>query len=469
MTQAAAAGLAISERPLGSGRKIAFASGELAFNLTWQSIELFLLFYYTDVVGLSPWWAGVVFAIGSFWDGFFDPIIGALADRTRTRWGRFRPWVAGMMPIVALSLAAVFYKPALAGVQLTAYALVTHLILRTAYTSASIPYLSLSSRITQDGRDRSTIAGYRMQFAAIAGLIVALGYPFAAERLGAGDPSHGYFLAAIIFGCFSLPFVAISMWAARDPAELADTAPRKALLSALGSDLKAFARMARYNGSFMRVLIAVAVTSIALTMISKGTLYYFKYYLNAPGLARYALALSAIKFILLAPIWAWFANRTSKRVAWLAASSIAGSGAVAVYFVPPDAPYLAMALLFYGGIGSAGYAVLFWAMLPDTIEVNELLFGERDEAKAFSFALFARKLALAFNALLLGALLSAAGFRPNDVQTTDTLWALKALFTLIPAAGALGAAIAIWGYRPDGPEHRRLREEIRLRQASVAA
>ena len=98
-----------------------------------------------------------------------------------------------------------------------------------------------------------------------------------------------------------------------------------------------------------------------------------------------------------------------------------------------------------------------------------MLFGERDEAKAFSFALFARKLALAFNALLLGALLSAAGFEPNQIQSEDTLWALKALFTLIPAAGALGAAIAIWGYRIDGTEHHRLREAIRLRKASGPA
>lgn len=468
MTTSFAPTTADADRPLGSGRKVAFASGELAFNLTWQSIELFLLFYYTDVVGLSPWWAGVVFAIGSFWDGFCDPIIGAVADRTRTRWGRFRPWVVGMMPVVAVALAAVFYKPALAGAPLTAYALITHLILRTAYTSASIPYLSLSSRITQDGRDRSTIAGYRMQFAAIAGLTVSLGYPFAADRLGRGDPAHGYFLAAVIFGCVSLPFVALSMWAARDPAETPVTGPRAGLVTAIGDDLKSFARMARHNGPFMRVLIAITLTSIALTMISKATLYYFKYYLNAPGMARYALALSAIKFVVLAPVWAWFANRTSKRTAWLLASFIAGSGALAVYFVPTRDPYVAIALLFYGGIGSAGYAVLFWAMLPDTVEVNELLFGERDEAKAFSFALFARKLALAFNALLLGALLSAAGFRPNEVQSEETLWALKAVFTLIPAVGALGAAIAIWGYRLDGREHRRLREEIRLRKAAAS-
>lgn len=71
--------------------KLAFASGEYGFNLAWQSIELFLLFYYTDVVGLSPWWAGIVFALGSVWDGLLDPIVGSLADRTRSRWGRFRP------------------------------------------------------------------------------------------------------------------------------------------------------------------------------------------------------------------------------------------------------------------------------------------------------------------------------------------------------------------------------------------
>lgn len=442
-----------------TNRKIAFASGEFGFNLAWQSIELFLLFYYTDVLGLSPWWAGIVFALGSVWDGVLDPVVGSLADRTRTRWGRFRPWVAVTAPAVGVTLAAAFYKPALAGVQLSVYALITHLALRTAYTASSIPYLSLSARITADGKDRTTIAGFRMQFAAFAGLVVSLGYPFITAKLGGGIPSNGFAIGSIAFGLLLVPVLLNAIHAASEPEETVEL-PKTTLARIIAEDAKAFTRMALHNGPFMRVLLAVMLTSLALTMVSKATLYYFKYYLQAPELAKYSLALGALKFVALAPIWAWFANRTSKRIAWLWASGIAAAGLIALYFVPPTAPWLAFWLLFLVGIGSAGYAVLFWAMLPDTVEVNELMFGARDEAKVFSFALFARKLALAVNAFLLGALLTASGFVPNQVQSAQTLWGLKALFTLIPLFGAIGSAAIMWNYRLDAAEHRRLRDAI---------
>lgn len=436
------------------GRSLSFASGEFGFNLAWQSIELFLLFYYTDVIGLSPWWAGVVFALGSVWDGVLDPIIGALADRTRTRWGRFRPWVIFGSPLIGLTLAGAFYAPALAPAQLAVYALVSHLALRTAYTASSIPFLSLSSRVTGDAGDRATIAGFRMQFAALGGLCVSLAYPFLTDRFGG---ARAFSLGAILFGVVLVPVLLNAMRAVEEPAESVSPAPRQPLLAALREDGHAFVRIARHNTAFLQVLGAVVLTSLALTMLTKASLYYFKYYLQAPGLARYSLALGAAKFIVLAPAWAWYANRTSKRHAWMVASSISISGLIPLYFTSPAHPSVAFWLLFYVGIGSAGYAVLFWAMLPDTVEVNEVSFGQRDEAKVFSLALFARKLALAVNALLLGTLLSVAGFVPNRAQTPETLWALKALFTLVPLVGAVLSMVVLWRYRLDATEHNRLR------------
>lgn len=435
-------------------RTLSFASGEFGFNLAWQSIELFLLFYYTDVLGLSPWWAGVVFSLGSVWDGVLDPVIGSLADRTRSRWGRFRPWVMFGSPFIGLTLAAAFYKPALPAAQLAIYALVSHLALRTAYTACSIPFLSLSSRVTGDAGDRATIAGFRMQFAALAGLCVALGYPFLGDRFGGAS---AFSIGAMIFGVVLTPVLLFAMRAVSEPPEATRVVARPSLLASLRADIGAFARIARHNRPFMQVLAAIVLTSLALTMLSKASLYYFKYYLQAPELARYSLALGALKFVLLAPVWAWYANRTTKRHAWMVASCIAASGLVPLYFVSPAHPWIAFWLLFYVGIGTAGYAVLFWAMLPDTVEINELTWGQRDEAKAFSFALFARKLALAVNALLLGILLSTAGFVPNRAQTQEALWALKALFTLVPLVGAILSMIALWRYRLDATEHARLR------------
>lgn len=463
MSEAAAQGRAAGR--LSTGRKAAFASGEFAFNLSWQSIELFLLFFYTDVMGLSPWWAGLIFTLGSVWDALWDPVIGSLADRTRTRWGRYRPWVLGAMPLASAALAVVFHKPNLSGAALTGYALATHLVLRTAYTTASIPYLSLSARSTPDARDRSVIAGFRMQFAAAAGLTVSLGYPWAAKRFG---EAAGYGNYAIALALLALPVIAISMRAAVDPGET--RGPRETNVgAAVASDFRAFGAMLRANPALLRVLAAIVVTSIALTMISKSTLYYFKYYLHAPDYARWALAIGAINLVVAAPIWAWIANRTSKRTAWLIASTIAGTGLLLLALNPSRDPRLTLLLLWLAGVGSSGYAVLFWAMLPDTVEINELRLGIRDEAKVFALALFARKMALAVNAFLLGAVLTAAGFHPNHEQSAATLAVLKGLFTLVPLAGAIGSALLMRGYRLDAAEHARVRGELSARRAIAAA
>ena len=448
---------------MSTGRKAAFASGEAAFNLTWQSIELFLLFYYTDVMGLSPWWAGIIFTLGSIWDGLCDPVIGMLADRTRTRWGRFRPWVISAMPVTSVALAAVFYKPALAGAALVGYALVTHLLLRTTYTAASIPFLSLSARTTHEAGDRATIAGFRMQFAALAALTVSLGYPWAARNLG-GSAEEGYFLASIAFGLLALPITLVSMSAANDPVEPPVSAPLR-LGDRLRDEAAAFAGILRHNADFRRVLVAIVVVSVALTMVSKATLYYFKYELEAPEMAKWSLAIGAANLVVMAPVWAWIANRTSKRTAWLFASAIAATGMLALFLWPTKDPVAALILLWFAGIGSAGYAVLFWAMLPDTVEANEWATGSRDEAKLFALALFSRKLALAVNAFLLGSVLSAAGFVANVQQTPEALFALKTLFTLVPVAGAIVSAAVIFGYRLDGAAHHRLRELIAERAA----
>ena len=459
--------LAATAPPMPLWRRTAIASGEYANNITWQSIELFLLFFYTDVLGISPLWAGYIFALGSICDAVSDPIVGALADRTRSRWGRFRPWMVISAPVVAACLVAAFTKPDLAGPSLVAYALATHLLLRSTYMTAALPFLSLTTRAVPDADGRSTLAGTRMQFAALAGLSVSILYPIALTQKGVDAQARAFLLCAA-----ALAMVAWAVYwgcaaAAREPSEPpAVPGPRRGLIAELAHDARAFGRMATRNGSFLRVILAIVVISICLTMVGKMTVYYFKYYLHAPQLARIQLVLGALILFCAAPVWAMIARKISKLRAWNLAALITCGFLAALFLNPSPNPYVSIGLLAGVSLGSSGFAVLFWAMLPDTVEMNDYLFGSRDDAKAFAFALFARKLAIAFNAVLIGWAMTASGFHANVVQSAAALGTLKLLIAGVPFVGAVLSVLILRGYKLDAREHGRIRTVLAERLAA---
>src|SRR6056297_2609052 len=145
-------------------KKSGYALGDTGLNVYWQGISLFLFFFYTEVMGLSPGTAGFTVFVASLWDGLTDPWMGGIADRTRSRFGRFRPYLLWAPPLLALAFVLTFWVPeGLSPTLLPAYALLTHLLLRTLYTVVAVPYSALSARITQVSQVRASLAGWRMQ------------------------------------------------------------------------------------------------------------------------------------------------------------------------------------------------------------------------------------------------------------------------------------------------------------------
>lgn len=446
--------------------KLSLAGADYGVNLAWHSIELFLLFFYTEVAGLSPLFAGFILTMGSIWDALVDPVIGSLADRTRTRWGRFRPWVVGAAPLIGVGLTLTFYKPDLSGAALAAYALITHLLFRTAYTSGTIPYIGLTARVTHDAADRATISAMRMQFAGLASLTVAFAYPLARKLLAPQNEAVGFVAAAAVLGALITPVLFFAMRGVHEPAETAPAHPvdnPHRGFAALREDIDAFVRLVRNNGSFVRVLLGTILVSMAGTLVYKTALYYYKYYAQAPDMGRYALAMSATAQLVLSPLWAVMANRTSKRLGWFAAAGVGMAALGGLSLIPTHHPMAALGFFFLFGAANTGLSVMFWSMIPDTIEVNEHRLGERYEAKTIGLALFARKMTLAFNALLVGAVLEFANFRPNAEPNASTIDALRILIGVVPFVCLALTILVLWRYRLDRTEHARLRAEIAAR------
>jgi glycoside/pentoside/hexuronide:cation symporter, GPH family len=459
--------------PLTWARRLGYAMGDYGCNLYWQTISLFLYFYYTDILGISPLWAGIAFAVGSIYDALSDPVMGSIADRTRTRWGRYRPFLLwGAIPS-GLTLVATFYIPPLSGIMLVLYATLAHILLRTAYTVVSIPYLAMSANLTFDSGERANIAGLRMVFAAAGAVTIALFVPRFTASL-AGSAVQPYLAASIVIAIVATIMLLVCFLSTRENLFVEDQPPGQplswmALFRELGSDLRKFWGMLLKNSALARVFGAIVVVSVSLTMFSKCVLYWFKYGVLRPELTGMALMLPALMILLCAPFWVWFAKRFSKRDAWLFGSLFAAAGYVGFFLNQSASAGVTFAWIALIGIGTSAYAIMYWAMLPDTVEFNEWKLGERSEAKIVGFAAFAQKTALAINALVLGQALEWVGFIANQPAGTGTIFGIKFIMTMVPLAGVVASVLILWHYPITPKFHRQMLEELSLRDARAKA
>lgn len=447
---------------LGAARVIGFTVGDFAFNLYWQSISLYLLFFYTDAIGLSAATAGLIYMIASIFDATIDPLMGALADRTRTRWGRYRPYLLFGGPFVAVAFVLLYYKPALAGSSLAAWMLATHILFRIAYTVVSIPYTAMTARITSNSGERGSMAGARIIFATLAGLTVAVTtQPLAARFGGAVDSPQGYLIVAALFAAVATLIFPIVFAATREPDErdVKDVVPHS---------LDEYWLALKGNRALWTMLAAMCAGVMCSTALGKSILYYFKYYLHDEAQARTALSLSAASGLIVVPVWMIVTRWIGKRNACLAA--IVWGLAGLAWFAVTDVSSVALAIGFFlwMQVTGLGLALGFWSILPDTVEYGEWRSGRRTESFVFGLGQFFLKVALGLGAGLFGWLLGLIGYHANVAQSVETLDRMKVLMTALPALGLVIAGVAMLFYPLRGRRHDEIVEELEAQRRVLA-
>jgi len=442
------------------GTRIGFGVGDFGFLVVWQGTTLFLMYFYTDVMGIDPVLAGTIYLVAMVWDAITDPVIAAMAERTRTRWGRYRPWIAlGAVPF-GVSFALAFSTPGPLPIAPWVWALATHLLLRTAYTVVSMPFNSMQARLTSDASERTVLAGFRMVGAASGGLAIVVLMPKIVQAFADQGEAYGYLVAASLAGGLAVAGLLYCAAAMREPGIESDLAPESSLLE----DIAAIPGLFRSNGPLIRVFGVIVIGSICLGMFGKNVLYHFKYDVGREDLTTIALVLPAILLVVTTPFWVWLSKRRSKRDALGLGLIIALAGYILFFLNPSQflpGLFAAIALIGFGG---ASLPVMFWAMLPDTIEYGEYRTGIRAESRTFGFATFAQKAAVGINALLLGALLSWAGFEANAVQSQGTLIAMKAIMALVPAAGTIAILAILRRYTLDRAKHEEIVRGLEARR-----
>jgi GPH family glycoside/pentoside/hexuronide:cation symporter len=452
---------------LSATTKFGWAAGDFGFNIYWQTLNLLMMPFYTDVLGLSPALAGTVFLIASFWDGFADSVIGAIADRTRSRHGSYRPYLIFASPVLVVCFMVAFLTPQWEQNGLFLYALASQMLLRTAYSIVQIPYSSLSARISTDSDERAELAGWRIAFAMLGGVVVTFAMPAIVDALKAQtgeDNAYAYVIAAGLVGLVSLPVFWLCFATTREPTALASANPRGFSWSAIAEDVATVGAIIARNGPLLRVFGCMIVSSLAFTMTNKCLTYYVVHYLERPDLRQYILPFVLFVQLMVCPLWAYYARVTSKRTAWLTANVLSIVAYCVFFLYDGRDPAIAAVLLGFIACGNAAYLMLVWAMIPDTVEYTDWKLGQRHDAKVFGLASWSKQLALGVNGFVLGMMLTGVGYVEGGAQqTAEANEGVKAIMTLVPLAGLALSAWFIWGYRLDRLLHKDIKAQIARR------
>lgn len=411
----------LSERP-SRARLLLFAFGDFAFNLFWQSIMLFLLFYYTDALNLPIGVAATTYMIASIWDGIANLGAGILIDRKRDSF-RYGPLLmAGAVPL-ALMFVLTYIPPPVSGAWAVAFAFVAHLLFRTAYAGVNVPYLAMAARISADPGDRAFVAGLRMMFGASAAVIVALGTVPLGRWLTGSSAAQAYFAAAVLFACVAAAVLLLVGATYQEGVQPHRPAP---------SDLKHLIASLIRNRGFVALNSAAMAMIVAVTMLSKSVLYYFKYLLNDPDAGRLALASMGIMSGIAIPLWMLLGRYLGLRALWLIAIGIGIAGLLIFSLVQFESAGAMQLFLIGMQVVSGGLNFVFWAMLPNTVEYGEHETGLHVEGAVFGMAALLQRIAIGIATGILGWSFDSAGYVANARQSTETLTSMRETIAVVP-------------------------------------
>ena len=438
-------------------RLLLFAFGDFAFNLYWQSVMLFLLFYYTDAVELRPEVAATIYMIASVWDGIANFLAGILVDRLQSRL-RYGPLLAaGALPL-GLSFVLAYLPPALPGLLGAAVVLLGQILFRTAYAATNVPYLAMTARVSADETDRAFVSGLRMLFGTAAQVTVALTTLPMGRWLTGSSAAEAYLGAAAVFAVVGAAILVIVGATYRELAKAERPAPGN-----VGAALASLAR----NRAFLALNGAMLLVIIAMTLLGKTVLYYFKYLLDDPEAGQVALASMGLVSAIAIPLWMLLGRYIGLRALWLLATGLGMAGLILFAAIDVRGVIVMQTFLVGMQVMAVGIYFIFWAILPNTIEYGERTTGLHVEGTVFGVAALLQRVAIGIATAILGWSLASAGYVPNVRQSPETLAAMRTMVTIVPLVFLALSCVAML-MNPLGRERRRLGDQLETSVDAVA-
>lgn len=425
--------------------KTAYGTGDMAFNLAYQAMALFLMFFYTDILGIPPLWAGLVFFFSKIWDAVTDPLMGFLVDKTKSPWGNKRPYLLfGALPF-GLSIFLMFLSPPLGEAGRIVWAFATFIFFSTAITVVNIPYGAMTASLTLDSKDRSHLSAFRMVFSLVGTLVAAgLTKPLS---LALGGGAAGWQTIGLLYGAVGVTFTLLVFFKVKEVQVKEE--PQ-------GFKLKDGFLAAAKNPPFIILSLSTVLLMTAINILASSVNYYYKYVLLDEGGVTFALAALFVTAIFFVPVFNFIGDKTSKKVAYLLGLGSIALALILLIFIPVDQPGLTLLAFILCGVGMATIFLSPWSMVPDTVEYGQWKSGHRREGALYGFFFFSFKLGAALAGYLVGQVLSLSGYVADAAPTPQVQGAIKGLISVVPLVLlALGAGV-VWFY----PLNRKLHGEV---------
>lgn len=445
-----------AEGKVGFSERVAYASGDFASNFYWKLIDFFLLIFYTDVFGISVAAAGTMFLVTKVWDAINDPMMGAIADRTTTRFGKFRPYLLwGAIPL-GVSGVLTFTTPDLNDSGKLIWAYVTYSLMMTAYTVINLPYSALLGVISPNTQERTTLASFRFIGAFSGGVVVSYFTPKLVTLFGAGNDMRGWQLTAAFWAvCAGALFV----WTFLGTRER--VSPPKDQTANVKQDVADL-----LNNRPWLVLLALALlVMLNMSIRNSVTAYYIKYFAGREDLMGEFITSGLIASLVGAATTPFWTKLWGKKKLFTILMSALVVLSFTFYLIPRDAIGLMFANSLLLAFALGPKAPLVFAMYADAADYAEWKFERRSTAFVFAAASFGQKLGGAIAGATIGAVLGAMGYVANQVQSESSLQGILLLMSVIPAAFAVLALIVVRLYPLGDDTLVRMREELAARKA----
>jgi GPH family glycoside/pentoside/hexuronide:cation symporter len=437
--------------------KIGYGFGDAASSMFWKLFGMYLMFFYTDVFGLEAQVVGTMFLITRVWDSLFDPIIGAIADRTKSRWGKFRPYLLYVAVPFGVIGVFTFYTPSFNDSGKIIYAYATYSLMMIVYSVINVPYASLLGVMSSSPKTRSVLATYRMTFAYLGSFVTLLFFNplvsyFSDNDIESSNQQYGWVMAASVVAVSAvILFFLCFLWTKERVVTISDDH------SSLKEDVKNLLR----NKPWW-ILLGAGVFTLVFNSVRDGAaLYYFKYYVEEDlfdhiKIFQIPFVLSGLYFsigqlanlvgvIIAAPL----SNRIGKKNTFIGSMLIAFMGSIFFYWIPRDGVFEIFTLQILISCCAGIVFPLLWSMYADCVDYSEYKTGRRATGLIFSSSSMSQKLGWAFGSAFTGWLLGYFGFQANTIQSDDTLNGIRMFLSFFPAIGALLSAIFVFFYPLD--------------------
>lgn len=449
--------------PLTFKEKVGYGLGDMASNFYMGFFGLFLLYYYTDVFGISPAAAATMLLLTKIVDAISDPAMGLIADRTNSRWGKYRPYLLWMaIPYAALGYL-LFLGPDLSTTGKLIFAYVTYTLVMLAYTAINVPYSALLAVISPVATERTKATQYRFVFASLGTLCVGAFATPLVGLLGGGDELLGFRLTVALFAVLSVLIFWITFATTRERIK------HKPHNSSVGEDFSALLS----NRSWLILVVTGIVVVIGLVARFASIIFYLKYYMLDEGVRvfmifdRTALLTSfgLIGQLIGALITPMLAARFEKHHLIIAMNLLHAALLTLCFFIPPE-QFILIVVLHSIGILTFGVIItLLFSMYTDCAEYGEWSTGKQTAGLTVSASMFSLKFGSAIGAALPGFMLAWFGFVANEVQSESAITGIRMMFNVVPTVFFLAGGLLMFFYRIDRATLQRVEADLLERRA----